>query len=322
MPTITRNIQFFGLLIPATDFEIAKFYSLTFDLVRKPTQPYTNTKYPLARGLFGYLQTLSSGKVTATYALEYERQYVCMQTYTAYFLHQALSCHLESMLDSFINVANYLQPGFVIQRNNPIKAWGLGIADFDEIRVKFLDERTVGSITLDYEIIDRCNIPLSDPPNRRREKPPLNVDVPFPADIPNASIPPISPPYRPNNDDGLTYNPDGLPPENPGEGINCAIYRIEYEYGISVRRIATSAIEITPISQFGVNCYGPIGAIRGYTNLPQPSITLECRGEVTLLGCLPSFGENPIFSTEPSSDFDSFQWIGLRILSVTLLTLP
>ena len=319
MPLLARTIQYYGLLRPPENFSRAKYYDLHFELVRRPTQPYTNKKYPSNKGLFGYLQTFAEGRVLETVALEYEEQVCIRRINDSYFLHACISCHLEAMLTSFINVANYLQPGFVIQRNNPIKDWSPSFADFDEIKVRFLDERTVGRLILDFEEIDTCDVLGAEPPPLKKPNLPKRPDIPFPADIPNTSIPPISPPYEGIDDNGETYNPDELPPEPPEGTQPCLLYRLEVEFLTRSFNSQTNIWETSGLFQTGGNYFGPIVRLVTDNSLPRPSIKVECRGDNPVQGCQPGLGLYLVYDTEPQSQFTAFQFVNLRITKLELI---
>jgi hypothetical protein len=309
-----RTIQFYGLLIPNADFVKAKFYEIRFELIREPRQPYTNLKYPSPKGLYGYLQCMSAGRVVCTYPLEYINQVVCRKDYTDFFLHQAVSCHLEAMLTSFINVANYLQPGFVIQRDNPIKTWVTSSADFDEIRVRFLDERTVGRIVLDYDLMDSCNVLGSDLPTPKKPVPPPNSEVPVPADIPNNQIPPISPPYEGIDDNGLTYNPDGNLPPGDLQGEQCTPYGVIFAFD---RRITFS--DGTTQVLLGVpqtaSLWGKIGAITSLVSENEGKIFIASQG-FSFLDCDPQILPREVWSEVLNPTWQNFEYLNVRIIEL------
>jgi hypothetical protein len=223
---ITRQIQYFGILQLPPKGEIIKWWRLTFDLLKPPLSTYRNDRYPVPQGFWGYVQAISNQRVMQTWGIDYENQIIADYSNTNVFLHQSISCHLEAVLTSFVNLglALNLPP---IQRNNPIKDW-VAYAQFpDRFRVKLLTPDTYCKLTFEYDFQEVCTVlgstnPIPPPP----PLPP--PEAPLPPDTPPQNIPPNSPSYDGVDDNGETFNPGPDDPVNPDfpQGDRCKIYRV------------------------------------------------------------------------------------------------
>lgn len=300
MPSINRTIRWYGLLNLPDDFERIADFTLAFDIVRLPTQPYTNVKYPTKKGLFGYVQRILDGRVVQTYPLEYENQIVDADTSTAAYLHSGQVCTIDDINASFINLGLWVRPGYVVIKTNPLKDWfspGLG---FDSYRIRLIEEICVGNFTFTYQMIPTCAISPFDPPPPPPERPPRNQNPPQPSSLPDSLLPPISPPYQGVDDDGYTYFPGFVPPPPPDEGgIVCQAYRVQISYRRRVTFVDGS-VQDEVILQNEQGVYGPVNNLRVSIVGNVYEIVYDSRGQLTLGACAPLPIPTIWLSTQPS----------------------
>jgi hypothetical protein len=312
--SLIRTIQYYGLLRIPAGLKNVKNYQIYFDLLRRPKQPFTNIKYPSPKGFYGYLQLNYKGRVLETYALEYERQVVLNIQNDSLYLHASVSCHLEAMLTSFLNIGNYLQPGYVVQRNNPIKDWtNFKSPVFDEIAVRFLDEFCIANITFDWEAVDICSVPFSEPPEDGKDT------IPFPppevedSDAPNSAFPPVSPAYDGNDDDGRTYNPN--PPVDPGDDtLACTAYSVIFEGNRRIT-LADGSVQNNAILPQTASLFGVIGAIRTEVSNGVAKIFIVSQG-YTFAECQPNQLELIVYEETIAPGIVNYEFQNVRITQI------
>jgi hypothetical protein len=311
---LIRTIQYYGLLRIPNALKNVKNYQIYFDLLRRPKQPYTNIKYPFPKGFYGYMQLNYKGRVVDTYALEYERQLVCRDKDDSIYLHASISCHLEAMLTSFINVANYLEPGYVVQRNNPIKDWtNFKSPIFDEIAIRMLDEFCIATITFDWESVDVCSVPFSEPPEDGKDSipppPPTTEDF----DAPNSAFPPVSPAYDGDDDDGRTYNPSpDVPDEN--DTLSCTAYAVIFE-GNRRLTLADGTVQNAAILPQTASLFGVIGAIRTEVSGGVARIFIISQG-YSFVECQPNQLELIVFEENINPAVVNYEFENVRIIEI------
>lgn len=311
---LVRTIQYYGLLRIPSGLKNVKNYQIYFDLLRRPKQPFTNTKYPFPKGFFGYLQLNYKGRVLDTFALEYEKQVVCTYQNDSLYLHASVSCHLEAMLTSFLNIGNYLQPGYVVQRNNPIKDWtNFKSPIFDEIAVRFLDEFCTANITFDWESVDFCTVPFSEPPEDGKDSVPPPPPEPENSDAPNSALPPVSPAYDGNDDDGRTYNPTPDVPDD-NDTLECTAYGVIWD---GDRRLtdANGVVTIAPIFPQTASLFGKIGAIRTEVVGRVGRVFIVSQG-YSFVECQPNQLELIVFEENINPDVVTYEFLNVRITQI------
>lgn len=222
---IERTIRWYGLLRVPADIKQVKWWRLYADIIRPPISPYSNEKYQNPKGFYGYIQNMYGGRVAQTYTHEFDNQILIENSNTNLFLHQSISCSLEAVLSSFVNLFIALPRFPIIQRNNPIKDWQSYGWVPEEFRVKLLTEQTVIKLTFEYAKMQKCEVPESEepepPPPPPPPPPPKN-----PSGSPDNQLPPISDAYDGANDGGLTYKPEQpVNPEVPPTE-ECIAYRV------------------------------------------------------------------------------------------------
>jgi hypothetical protein len=311
---LIRTIQYYGLLRIPNALKNVKNYQIYFDLLRRPKQPFTNIKYPFPKGFYGYLQLNYKGRVVDTYALEYEKQVVCRDKDDSIYLHASISCHLEAMLTSFINVANYLEPGYVVQRNNPIKDWtNFKSPIFDEIAIRMLDEFCIANITFDWESVDVCTVPFSEPPEDGKDSiPPPSPDVED-FDAPNSAFPPVSPAYDGIDDDGRTYNPD--PPVDPGnDTVPCTAYSVIFQFE-RVSKLPGQPEVTDPGLPITASLFGRIGAISSRVIGQTGQILISSQG-YSFAECQPSPLDLIVWEETILFQYEYFRYENVRIIEI------
>lgn len=268
---IERTIQWYGLLKPPSDIKNLKWWRITADIIRPPLSIYRNDKYLTPYGFWGYLQCMYAGRVLHTYRLSYENEVVAYNINTDLFLHQSISCHLEAMLTSFVNLGLWVRPGFVFERNNPIKEWVNLAMPITEFRIKLLTEDTVFKFTYEYESQENCEVPDSSPPPPPPFPPPLKPPT-FPPNTPNNQLPPISDAYDGENDGGLTYKPEEQEP--PPTGDDCA------KYSVLIRATYKQPGADDQINEGTFSVWGPVGSVSIETDntLFKTAVLLFCKG--------------------------------------------
>lgn len=311
---LIRTIQYYGLLRIPQALKNVKNYQIYFDLLRRPKQPYTNIKYPFPKGFYGYLQLNYKGRVLETYALEYERQVVQTYKNDSLYLHAAVSCHLEAMLTSFLNIGNYLQPGYVVQRNNPIKDWtNFKSPVFDEIAVRLIDEFSLAQITFDWESVDVCSVPFSEPPEDGKDTIPLPPPETFDSDAPNSAFPPVSPAYDGIDDDGRTYNPSP-PDDDDNDTVSCTAYSVIFAFDRLIVRAGEPDELIEGLPQTA-SLFGVIGAITSQVSGPFGRILISSQG-YTFAECQPEPLNLIVWEETIPANALSFTYQNVRIIEI------
>jgi hypothetical protein len=219
--SVERNIQYYGLLRPPSTNNPVKWWRLTADIIRPQISDYRNDKYPVPQGFWGYVQAMYAGRVLHTYRIFYKNDILAYNIDTDLFLQQNVSCHLEAMLTSFGNLANGLGLP-LIQRNNPINDWRTLSLPIEEFKIRLIAEQTIFKFTYEYEEQETCEVPLSESPSQPPPPPPPPTQE-FPPGTAGNQLPPISPPYQGENDNGQTYNPN---PSEPPTFPDCTLVRV------------------------------------------------------------------------------------------------
>lgn len=236
--SITRNIQWYGLLrFPNLDEgDRIHWWRLIADMMRRPSGEYRNEGiWQPPRGFWGNVCLRRDGRVARSAQLQFQNQIVFEESYLESFLHQSISCHLDSVHKSIANLGLALG-AIPISAFNPIKDWNPYSLLPSDFSIKMISENAVGKFILEYDIIPKCSVFLSDPPPPPPPPPP--PDDPEPLDPEEPFEDPISDAYDGNDDDGETYDPD---PDDDGSdsgtggfdfpiGENCDIYKITIRY--------------------------------------------------------------------------------------------
>jgi hypothetical protein len=239
---IERTIQWFGILKPPTNIQNLRWWRLTADIRKEPLQVYQNARFPVNQTFYGYVQSISAGRVTQTWSLQYPNQILETKINLGLYLHRSVSCAIDTTNES-INRLAVLLGLIAFDPNNPIEMWSVPSIQIEEFRVRLLVEPAIIDLIYEYEEQPKCNVDqneeLPPPP-----PPPPPQKSTIPPTTPNTDNPPISPPYEGIDDDGRTYNPNrGNNPEFP-VGERCTRYRITVSYQLigdpNPRRISSN----------------------------------------------------------------------------------
>lgn len=282
--SITRQIQYFGLIIP--EYEQGKFikwWRLTADIIRPQISRYRNDRYPEFQTFYGYVQYFYEGRIFRTDAIQYNNAYIGFDYNVNGFLHAAISCQLEATLTSFENQNRGL--GLTnVARNNPVKSWSHLFIYPQEIKIRMLTPNNVMSFTFEHEMIEDClaDNSLNPPPPVPPPAPPPPPEQP--ADTPDASLAPNSTAYDGDDDNGETYKPGnpndlGEPaPEGsePPIGNECTKYRVSGRAFISDERfIDFDGLHYGPIIDVFLEDESVKVTSKGYLSVTSPD--QECQ---------------------------------------------
>ncbi len=279
MGSITRNIRYYGLIQIPDEAKKSRRFNVTFDIIRPAQSQYLNAKYNPSQTLHGYAMFLSDIRVIRSKPIQWDNVVIDEFRNDTLFLHQSISCSLNAVLTSFVNleVALTLVP---FEKINPIEKWKNLFPEYDAIAVKLLTETMVGQLTLTWDDLEMCSVPDSKPPEH--QAPPDPPPPPqLPPTSPDDSLPAIAPPYDGGNDGGFTYKPGGNDDNNPPqEGDMCQLIRVTF-----TADYYNSQTEFAPITQT-VTVFGESG--RPYVDAsipglnPTQQIYIKCRGVVEL----------------------------------------
>jgi hypothetical protein len=226
MGTLKRTIRYYGLIELPPEAKKARRFVISFDIIRPPVSIYLNDKYNPAKTFLGYAIFLSDTRVVKYKPIEWDNQIIDEFRNDTLFLHQSLSCALNAILTSFVNLELALQL-VPFEKINPIEKYKNLFPEYDKVAIKLLTETSVGQINLDWDDQEKCSVPDSKDPEYQAPPDPLPPPK-QPGDSPDSSLPPISPPYDGGNDGGLTYKPD-TPPPDPGERCQNLTLTFSYE---------------------------------------------------------------------------------------------
>jgi hypothetical protein len=233
----------------------AKWLRIYCSVVRQPLSVYLSAKSQPPYSFFGYVTFEKDGYILPVKVpIEFERQIVFHADLDTGFLHQSISCSLEAILTTFVNLGFALNIG-AIQRNNPIKDWETPTIEFDTVLVRLLTEDSICSLNISWEEQDNCSVPESTPPRRRRIPPPPPPPPTVPPGSPPGDNPDISPPYEGSDDGGRTYNPDGGN-EPPPPTCTRGTLRVVYTYNGLPNQTANYANTIYPVDDVGTSNNG------------------------------------------------------------------
>lgn len=268
MPTEERTIRYYGILKPPEESTKAKAVSLTFDVIRPHGNRSVSKRTRPDESFYGYASLMYDGRVLGIVPLRFENQIIFDYFNHDLYLQQAISCSLEAVLTSFVNLG--LSLGLPpIQRDNPIKSWENPTLPFDEVRLQLEAEISIAKLTLAWDVMETCSAgggpPATKPPPTRQPPPK------FPATAPDADMPPISPPYDGGDDNGNTYKPDdgGFPPETE-EGRK---YKVTVQYFVVNANPQTSNVDHVVWGKLGNMRFGtsPVNGAWG--------LWLNCHGD-------------------------------------------
>lgn len=275
--SITRTIQFYGLLRPPLDEGRIYYSRLWFDILQYPRTRYENFRYEPPQTFYGYVQAMSAERVVWYKQIEFDNQLISEEYDSTDLLHRSLVCHLDATNQSFINLGLALAlPPF--QVNNPIADREVPFLSIDEFRIRLITEETVCRVRYEYLISRDCDLPFSVPPPPPPPPPPRPPE-PFPpppaGEPPNPDIPPPSDAYDGDDDDGLTYDPNPEPPEDEFPiGGECEIFRVTALVQTGVGG---------PFEEFFDLFFGPIEDVF----LESDDLNVICRGQASVEICQP-----------------------------------
>jgi hypothetical protein len=227
--TTVRVIQWFGVVDNPTPegFEV-RGWRLEANLLRRPAAEYINSGiYNLPQGLIGNIQTIYSEWLGDTFRFHYKHQ-IYQKSFDSRFLHGALACSTDLILQSFENLVLALPiPPVPVSRFNEVREWPPLEVMPDRFAIRCVSENTVVQLKLTTYVQETCGVDGNPPPPPPPIEPPPFEPEPPDSPFPSPEI--IDPPYDPTtNDGGLTYVPEPNPPINPELpfGIECETYEV------------------------------------------------------------------------------------------------
>lgn len=216
MPSLTRNILYYGLIQLTDAMQEAKILQLSFDLTLPQPNEYVNANYfPQEQGVYGYAEIIYKNRCKKAIPLQYSNQMLIDWVNHSAYLRAAIDCSLNTVLTTFENLGAAL--GLPeISRTDPIKDWEDPILYIDYVEIRLLYATMNGQLNIYWESVDTCTETGADPPSYTPKNFPSPPPDKKPAGTPQSQLPTPSDPYSPPNDGGLTYKP--TPPTEGTDG--------------------------------------------------------------------------------------------------------
>jgi len=291
-----RLISGRGVLKIPEDAQLARYYIMYADVIRRPINEYLNFDWNPPQSVYARLNYRRDGYVQQSDILRYPRE---SRTYVNDVSGQnlrAIKCAYDGILETFVNLSIAIPFVFPISVNDLIKDYESLALGWDEILFDCYSSTAlqIRFYALDYDV---CN-PDRDDTNYPPPPPP-----PLPPVPPDTSIGSITPPYDGENDDGNTVPFPDDDFETPGSG-DC----VAYDVVINV----FGNFDPNP-AVFTKNVWGPVGELR----IDNPSagefttvaLILDCRGDRNVAPCQPE--TSITINTAQRRDYTSWEIVSI-----------